>query len=63
MNSANFGYDCRNNIDNCKFTALYDEIEEVSCIQEYVSLFFNETYKDFACSITMKKQNEQECSR
>ena len=26
MNNANFGYDCRSNIDNCKITALYDEI-------------------------------------
>lgn len=25
MDNSNFGYDCRNNIDDCKSTALYDE--------------------------------------
>ena len=61
MNNANFGYGCRNNIDNCKFTALFDEIDEVSYNQKYLShTVFNEAYKDFACSITMKEQIEQE---
>ena len=27
MSNANFGYNCKNDIDNCKFTVLYDEIE------------------------------------
>ena len=54
MSNANCGYGCRNNIGNCKFTALYNEIEEVSYIQKYVSLLFNKVYKDFACPITMK---------
>ena len=31
-NNANFGYNCRKNIYNYKFTAIYDEIEEVSYI-------------------------------
>ena len=61
---SNFGYGCRNNIDNCKFTALYDEIEEVSSNQKYVShTVFNEAYKDFACSVTMKEQIEQEYNK
>ena len=38
-NNANFGYNCRKNIYNYKFTAIYDEIEEVSYIQIYVSSF------------------------
>ena len=54
MSNVNCGYCCRNNIGNCKFTALYDEIEEDSSIQKYVSLLFNKVYKDFACPITMK---------
>ena len=29
MNNSNFGYDCRNNIDNCTFGPLRDEIEEI----------------------------------
>ena len=60
MNNAKC--DCRNNIDNCKFTALFHEIEKVSCIQKYVLLFFNEVNKDFACQTT-KEQIEQEQNR
>ena len=29
LNNANFGYDCRNNIDNCTFVPLFDELNEV----------------------------------
>ena len=28
MNNSNFGYDCRNNLDNCKFVPLFDEFKE-----------------------------------
>ena len=26
MNNANFGYDCRNNLDNCQFILIFDEM-------------------------------------
>ena len=29
MNNSNFGYDCRNNMDNCDFVPIFDEIGEV----------------------------------
>ena len=35
LNNANFGYDCRNNLDNCKFEPIYDEIGEISYIRKY----------------------------
>ena len=60
MNNTNFAHDCRNNIANCKFNALYDENDEFYSIQKYVSLYFNDAYKDFACPMTMKQQMEQE---
>ena len=63
MSKANFGFDCQNNIGNCKFTVLYDETEEVSYIQRHVSLDFNEAYKDFTCPITMKEQIERQYNR
>ena len=28
MNNSNFGYDCRNNLDNCKFVPLFDEFKD-----------------------------------
>ena len=30
MNNSNFGYGCRNNIDNCKFVRIYDEMKEIT---------------------------------
>ena len=31
----NFGYDCRNNLDNCKFEPICDKINEISYIRKY----------------------------
>ena len=30
MNNSNFGYDCINNLDNCKFNPIFDELAEIS---------------------------------
>ena len=30
MNNSNFGYDCRNNLDNCKFVPIFDELKEIT---------------------------------
>ena len=30
MKNSNFGYDCRNNADNCFFAPIFDELEELS---------------------------------
>ena len=30
MNNSNFGYDCRNNLDNCQFVSIFDELH-VEC--------------------------------
>ena len=32
MNNSNFGYDCRNNLDNCKFVPTFDEFKEITYI-------------------------------
>ena len=29
MNNSNFGYDCRNNLDNCQFVPIFDELKEI----------------------------------
>ena len=39
MNNANFGYDCRNNANNSTFEAIIDEVNEISHIKKYHSLF------------------------
>ena len=59
MSNSNFGTDCTNNINNCQFEAIYDEIGDISFIKKYANIFGNSQYKDFACIKTMKKEIEQ----
>ena len=33
LNNSNFGIDCQNNIDNCVFEPIYDEIGEIGYIK------------------------------
>ena len=39
MNNSNFGYDCRNNLDNCKFVPIFDEYKELTYIHRYHNIF------------------------
>ena len=39
MNNSNFGYDCRNNLDNCKFVPIFDEYKEITYINRYHNIF------------------------
>ena len=32
MNNSNFGFDCRNNLGNCQFVPIYDELKEITYI-------------------------------
>ena len=38
MNNSNFGYDCRNNLDNCKFVPIFDEYQEITFFGRYFIL-------------------------
>ena len=39
MNNANIAYDCRNNADNCYFSPIYDELEELMYAKRYQNVF------------------------
>ena len=39
MNNSDFGYDCRSNLDNCKFVAIFDEYKEITFSNRYHSFF------------------------
>ena len=41
MNNPNFGYDCRNNIDNYKFVPILDELKEITYINRYHIIFYS----------------------
>ena len=60
MNNSNFGNDCQNNIYNCSFKPIFDDIEEISFLQKYTSLYNNDVYKDFASPDIIKQQIEHE---
>ena len=39
INNSNFGYDCCNNLDNCKFVPIFDELKELTYIERYHNIF------------------------
>ena len=45
MNNANFGYGCRNNLDNCQFIPVFDEMNEVTYLKRYYNYFDKEVSK------------------
>ena len=59
MNNSNFGYDCRNNFDNCKFAPIFDELGGITYINRYHNVF-DQTVSDFVTSDLLKKQIEEE---
>ena len=59
MNNANFGYDCCINADNCYFSPIYDEIDELSYAKRYQNVF-DQSISDFASSEILERQIEEE---
>ena len=58
MNNSNFGYDCRNNIDNCKFVPIFDEYNEITFVSRYHNVF-DQKVSQFVTSDSLKRQIEQ----
>ena len=58
MNNSNFGYDCRNNLDNCKFTPIFDELGEITYINRYHNIF-DEKVSDFVTTDLVKQNIEE----
>ena len=59
MNNAKFGYDCRNNADNCYFSPIYDEIDELSFAKRYQNIF-DLDISDFASPEIPDRLTEEE---
>ena len=59
MNNWNFGYNRRNNADNCNFSPIFDEIEELSYAKRYQNIF-DENISDFVSSELLDRQVEDE---
>ena len=58
MNNPNFGYDCRNNLDNCKFVPIFDELKEITYIQRYYNIFDSKVSK-FVTADLLKNSIEE----
>ena len=58
MNNSNFGYDCRNNLDNCKFVPIFDEFKEITCINRYHNIF-NQKVSEFVTGKLLKAHIEE----
>ena len=48
MNNSNFGYDCRNNLDNCQFIPMFDELQEITYLKRYS--YFDSKVSSFVSS-------------
>ena len=59
MNNANFGYDCRNNIDNCQFVPIFDELREVTYLKKSFN-YFDSKVKDFVTCDLIKGNIDEE---
>ena len=58
LNNSNFGYDCRNNLDNCTFVPIFNELEDVTYLKKYYN-YFNPCVKDFVSENIIKNEIEQ----
>ena len=56
LNNANFGYDCRNNLDNCTFESIRDEIGEINYIRKYHNSIFDNEVSKFVNPQTLKEE-------
>ena len=39
INNSNFEYDCPNNLDNCQFVPIFDELKEICYLKKYYNYF------------------------
>ena len=58
MNNYNFGYDCRNNLDNCKFVPIFDELKEITYNKKYYN-FFDPKVPKFVTSDLISQEIEE----
>ena len=59
LNNANFGYDCRNNLDNCTFDPITDEIRELNFVKRYHSNMYDESIRPFITSRVLSEDIQE----
>ena len=58
MNNSNFGYDCRNNLDNCQFVPIFDELQEITYLKRYYN-YFDSKVLSFVSSDLIRQEIEE----
>ena len=58
MNNSNFGYDCRNNLDNCQFIPIFDELKEIMYLKRYYN-YFNSKISKFVTADLIRQEIEE----
>ena len=61
LNNSNFGIDCRNNIDNCILEPLYDDFDEISYINRFMTIFNDDTFRNFFSPEILREEIIQTC--
>ena len=60
LNNSNFGYDCRNNIGNCRLDLLFDGLDEISYIKKFTNFLQDTHYRKFFSVDLFKEQYMKE---
>ena len=58
MNNSNFGYDCRNNLDNCQFVPIFDELQEITYLKRCYN-YFDSKVSSFVSSDLIRQEIEE----
>ena len=58
MNNPNFVYDCRNNLDNCQFVPIFDELKEITYLKWYYN-YFDWKVSSFVTTDLIKEEVEE----
>ena len=58
MSNSNFGYDCRNNLGNCQFVPVFDELKEITYLKRYYN-YFDSKVSSFVSTDSIKQEVEE----
>ena len=59
LNNANFGYDWRNNLGNCQFISIFDEMNEITYLKKCYNYFGKEVSKFVSSDLIRAKVEEK----
>ena len=59
LNNSNFGIDCQNNIGNRYLEPIYDDVNKISYIKRYTTIFSHKSLRDFFLPYLLRKEIEQ----